>query len=302
MREGLSKTAHSCRTRLTGGIKRLLVKPTCETPANRALFERPMLIIGIFLVLSIMVLMVADYPLAIWMKSFPGQLRGIAKWISSLGTGLLVLWVSGTLLISAVLIPVEKLRKTARMSSNLVATAAAFIFISVAGGGLVAALLKNVIGRARPKLMQVDGVFHFQPFSFHPDFASFPSGHSATAGAMAISLALIFPRLRPLFIPTGILVCLSRQWVGAHWASDTLMGWGVGVAFTLWLAHAFARRELLFTYSADGYLCLDKNSRTTLASLVTLFNGNALKTLRQKVEVDQGEPEKHRFLPQSMKR
>ncbi|WP_246704122.1 phosphatase PAP2 family protein [Rhizobium sp. P38BS-XIX] len=279
------------------GIKRLFIKPTREVPANRAFLERPMLIIGIFLLLSILILTVADYPLAIWMKSFPGQLRGMAKWISGLGTGLLVLSLSGGLLMSAALVPAEKLRKTARISSKLVATSSAFIFISVAGGGLVASLLKNIIGRARPKFIQVDGVFYFRPFSFHADFASFPSGHSATAGAMAISLALVFPRLRPIVVPTGILICLSRQWVGAHWASDTFMGWGVGVAFTLWLAHAFARRELLFTYSSDGYLCLDKCYKTMLPNLGALFNASLFKTMQRSVRADRARTAKPELLP-----
>ena len=71
---------------------------------------------------------------------------------------------------------------------------------------------------------------------------------------MAMSLALAFPALRPFVIPLGVLICLSRQMIGAHWVSDTLMGWGLGVAFALWLAHVFAHRKLLFTYNAQGRL------------------------------------------------
>ncbi|MBB3659986.1 membrane-associated phospholipid phosphatase [Rhizobium sp. BK650] len=41
---------------------------------------------------------------------------------------------------------------------------------------------------------------------------------------------------------------------GEHWASDTLMGWAIGVAFALWIAHAFARRRLVFGYGLDGKL------------------------------------------------
>lgn len=121
------------------------------------------------------------------------------------------------------------------------------------------------------ELLQTNGAFYFRPFAFHADFASFPSGHSATAGAMAMSLALVFPRLRPVFMPAGVLICLSRQWVGAHWASDTLMGWGVGVAFAFWLAHAFARRRLLFAYGSDGRLCPGERYKTVLMTLRALL-------------------------------
>ncbi|MGG6892913.1 MULTISPECIES: phosphatase PAP2 family protein [Rhizobium] len=271
MKETLIGAANTCRARLVNGVRRFFATPAAAPPANRPLLERPIAIIIIFLILSLLVMKTADYPLGVWMKSFPEQLRGAAKWISSFGTGLLVLSFSGVLLILTVLIPAHKLRKSARAGADLVATAAAFIFLSVAGGGLVDSLLKNVIGRARPELLETNGAFYFRPFAFHADFASFPSGHSATAGAMAMSLALVFPRLRPLFIPAGVLICLSRQWVGAHWASDTLMGWGVGVAFTLSLAHAFARRRILFTYRSDGHLCARERYRTTLMILRTLL-------------------------------
>ncbi len=271
MKEALARSADTSRRRMAGGLRCFFSTPATKPPANRAFLERPIVIIAIFLALSLLVMWTADYPLGIWMKSFPAQLRGMAKWISSLGTGLLVLSFSGALLIFAILAPAHKLRKSMRTGADLIAMAAAFIFLAVAGGGIVDSLAKNIIGRARPELLETNGAFSFRPFAFHADFASFPSGHSATAGAMAMSLALVFPRLRPLFIPVGVLICLSRQWVGAHWASDTLMGWGVGVAFALWLAHAFARRRLLFSYDSNGRLCPGEQYKAILAVLRALI-------------------------------
>ena len=209
MKEMLARSADTGRRRMASGLRRFFTTPAA--PANRAFLERPIVLIAIFLALSLLVMWTADYPLGVWMKSFPQQLRGTAKWISSLGTGLLVLSFSGALLIFAIFAPAQKLRKSMRRSADLIATGAAFVFLAVAGGGIVDSLAKNIIGRARPELLQTDGAFTFRPFAFHADFASFPSGHSATAGAMAMSLALVFPRLRPLFIPVGVLICLSRQ-------------------------------------------------------------------------------------------
>ncbi len=271
IKEMLARLADIGRRRMAGGFRRFVTTPAVAPPENRAFLERPIVIIAIFLALSLLVMWTADYPLGVWMKSFPQQLRGTAKWISSLGTGLLVLSFSGAMLIFAILAPARKLRKSMRKGADLIATGAAFVFLAVAGGGIVDSLAKNIIGRARPELLQTDGAFTFRPFAFHADFASFPSGHSATAGAMAMSLALVFPRLRPVFIPVGVLICLSRQWVGAHWASDTLMGWGVGVAFALWLAHAFARRHLLFTYDSSGRLYPGGQYKAILAILRALM-------------------------------
>ncbi|NTF44965.1 phosphatase PAP2 family protein [Rhizobium rhizogenes] len=300
MREAAADIASGCRARLVNGIRRFFDAPTLPPPANRALLERPIAIILIFLALSLLVMVTADYPLGVWMKAFPHQLRGAAKWISSFGTGLLVLSFSGALLVFAVLAPAHKLRKSARTGTDLIATAAAFIFLSVAGGGLVASLLKNTIGRARPELLQTNGAFYFRPFTFHADFASFPSGHSATAGAMAMSLALVFPRLRPVFMPAGVLICLSRQWVGAHWASDTLMGWGVGIAFALWLAHVFARRQLLFTYGSDGHLCLGERYRTVPMTLRALLRGRLMRETKLEAAVEKACPAKSNLPSRAM--
>lgn len=273
MKKALERSADTGCRRVVAGLRCVFNAPVVAPPANRAFLERPLAVIAIFLVLSLFVMWTADYPLGIWMTSFPQQLRGMAKWISSLGTGLLELTFSGALLIFAILAPAQTLRKSIRTGTDLIAAAAAFIFLAVAGGGIVDSLAKNVIGRARPELLQTNGAFSFRPFAFHSDFASFPSGHSATAGAMAMSLALVFPRLRPVFMPVGVLICLSRQWVGAHWASDTLMGWGIGVAFALWLAHIFAGRRLLFAYGADGRLCPGEQYKTLLAVLRALARG-----------------------------
>jgi membrane-associated phospholipid phosphatase len=271
VKDVLAQSTDTACKRTVGGLRCFFGTPTVAPPASRAFLERPIAIIAIFLALSLLVMWAADYPLGVWMKSFPAELRGTAKWISSLGTGLLVLSFSGALLIFAIFAPAHKLRKSLRTGTDLVATAAAFIFLAVAGGGIVDSLLKNIIGRARPELLDTNGAFSFRPFAFHADFASFPSGHSATAGAMAMSLALVFPRLRPVFMPVGVLICLSRQWVGAHWASDTLMGWGVGVAFSLWLAHIFAARRRLFAYDADGRLCPGEQYKALSAILRALI-------------------------------
>lgn len=300
MKETLANAADTCRTRFVNGLRRFFTAPILAPPANRTFLERPIAIIIIFLALSLLVMMTADYPLGVWMKSFPHQLRGAAKWISSFGTGFLILSFSGALLIFCILAPAHKLRKSARTGADLIATAAAFIFLSVAGGGLVDSLFKNIIGRARPELLQTNGAFYFRPFAFHSDFASFPSGHSATAGSMAMSLALVFPRLRPVFMPAGVLICLSRQWVGAHWASDTLMGWGVGVAFTLWLAHAFARRQLLFTYGSDGHLCPGERYKTILVTLRALLRRQSVREAKVDTAAEKACPLKSDLPPKAL--
>lgn len=249
-----ARLATRSRRRLRNACRRFFASEERVTPERRAVLERPVIVLSIFLALALLTMLTVDYPLGLWMQSVPKALDGTVKFLSDLGTGQLLLTTSGLLLLVRLLAPFGRLRRGVVSWMNAASAATAFVFLAVAGGGLASALVKNAIGRARPELLAVDGPFYFRPFAFNPEFAAFPSGHSATAGAMAMSIALVFPALRPFVFCLGALICLSRQMIGAHWASDTVMGWAIGAAFTLWLAHMFARRQLVFRYGSEGRL------------------------------------------------
>ncbi len=249
-------------SRVRAGIRRLFAPSRTRPHHALAPFERPLLILVAFAVPAAALMAGSDYTLGVWMQDFPDDLQPFAHFVTDLGEGVEVLVTTGLLLLLSALIPTALLRRRAQVGLNAITAAAAFIFLSVAGGGLLALLLKYAIGRARPVLLDSHGYLSFHPFAMHSDFAALPSGHSATAAAMAISLALVFPRLRALFISAGVLICLSRQLVGMHWMSDTLMGWAVGAAFTYWLAHVFARRGLMFRYD-DFFRLRPRRTRFT---------------------------------------
>ena len=64
---------------------------------------------------------------------------------------------------------------------------------------------------------------------------SFPSGHSATAVAMAIALTILYPRGKWLFITLACLAMWQRVYSSAHYPSDCLAGAGVALAIAcLW--------------------------------------------------------------------
>jgi undecaprenyl-diphosphatase len=86
--------------------------------------------------------------------------------------------------------------------------------------------------------------------------ASFPSGHALLAAVFYLSMGVILTRAFPrrhhkawilgVAVLLTLIVGLTRVYLAAHWASDVLAGWSVGVAWAmaLWLlACAVQRRQ-----------------------------------------------------------
>lgn len=62
-----------------------------------------------------------------------------------------------------------------------------------------------------------------------PDQFSFPSGHSITAFAFAISFGLFYPTLMPGLVFCAFSVALSRIMLGMHFLSDVVVGATIGL-------------------------------------------------------------------------
>jgi len=103
-----------------------------------------------------------------------------------------------------------------------------FSFVSVIGTGFAVKVLKFLVGRARPWSV-VDSTWVSCPLSLSDQFASFPSGHAATAGAIATSLIFVFPKCRWLTLILFTLVAFSRILLGVHYPSDIAAGLTVGI-------------------------------------------------------------------------
>ncbi len=126
-----------------------------------------------------------------------------------------------------------------------------FIFFTVASSGILVSIIKNTIGRARPKHLEDFGHLYFDFAAFTSDFASFPSGHSTTFGAFCFALALLYPRYKWVLLFLALLGGASRVMVSAHYPSDVLTGLLFGAGFVWLSARYLARRNLMFRFR-DG--------------------------------------------------
>ncbi len=113
-----------------------------------------------------------------------------------------------------------------------IAQKALFVFSSVFASGLVAVMLKVLIGRPRPKVYLHDHIYTPQLLEFHSKFWSMPSGHTTTAFAVAASFSFIWPRYKVLFFLAAILVALSRVALCKHYLSDVIVGAVLGTIVT----------------------------------------------------------------------
>jgi len=96
---------------------------------------------------------------------------------------------------------------------------------------LLVQLLKRSFSRSRPSLpVGMGSLIH------PPDRFSFPSGHAAAGLSLALPLALTLPLAVGLpVLPLGIVVGLTRCYLGVHYPGDVLAGWSVA-AFSVLLA------------------------------------------------------------------
>ncbi|MFB6468340.1 phosphatase PAP2 family protein [Cytobacillus sp. Hz8] len=92
--------------------------------------------------------------------------------------------------------------------------------LSLAVSHLPVQILKKLYPRKRPYLILEDTKFHSNPLKDH----SFPSGHTTAAFSVMIPFILFMPSLGYLLIPLGVLIGVSRMYLGLHYPSDVLAG------------------------------------------------------------------------------
>lgn len=109
---------------------------------------------------------------------------------------------------------------------------AVFLLVVVVGAALLSVVLKVLIARERPDFAT--------PYVYETS-ASFPSGHSQIAASLYPALAIVFARrerrksIRAVFLVAALLIVLlvglSRVLLAAHYPTDVMAGWAVGLSW-----------------------------------------------------------------------
>lgn len=198
------------------------------------------LYVALFCLLSILLI---DRPLALFLKAHVhGDAEGFFRVVTELGRAeyymvpAALLWLGATLMARRALDPIrrQRLREWAWRP--------AFLFLSIAGSGLVGTVVKHALGRARPRLLFEQGFYGFHPFSHDWALNSFPSGHSQTAWAAMAALVLLAPRYDLLWLMIAVLVAASRVALTVHFLGDVVAGSWLGFAGTLVMAGYLRQR------------------------------------------------------------
>ena len=106
-------------------------------------------------------------------------------------------------------------------------------FAALGAAGIAAVLsivvfiwMKRFTGRKRPCQIQP----HRWATLLPPDQFSFPSGHTITAFAVAVSLGGFYPELIPGLVFCAVSIAASRVVLGMHFLSDVLAGAALGAS------------------------------------------------------------------------
>ena len=125
-------------------------------------------------------------------------------------------------------------------------TALIFLSVTIITTTIIVHLGKIFIGRARPKLFETMGAYHFNPLQIGYDYSSMPSGHTMLAGTIAFALAGLYPAYRYVFYGYAVAVALSRIMLTAHYLSDVTLALIISyICVFLWMDILFKNDKVI---------------------------------------------------------
>src|SRR5882757_4683739 len=125
--------------------------------------------------------------------------------LTDFGKSAYVLWaLAAILFVVAIMFPLA--RGTVRSVLISFGTRILFIFFAVLLPVLTGEIIKDIVGRGRPFVGGQANAFNFSYFAGTEAYASFPSGHSITAFALAFAVSAVWPHLRVVMFIYAIAI------------------------------------------------------------------------------------------------
>ncbi|MGZ8709013.1 MAG: phosphatase PAP2 family protein, partial [Thermoanaerobaculia bacterium] len=173
---------------------------------DRALWPRALVRLAIGVVGTVVAWLVVDEPILAWAEGVQSDFtEDVIRIVNRFGGGMNPVLVVAFFLVAGVAY------RERRWVSYAIAMG-----ISGLAAGILAQIVKHLVGRARPELWL--GPAHYAPGSS----TSFPSGH--TVGAFALAGVLVFASrsrsMRVIAFLLALAVGMSRILAFRHWASD----------------------------------------------------------------------------------
>src|SRR5688572_27859816 len=195
---------------------------------DRSLWRRDALRLAVGLAITAFVWLGLDRPLIAWAEGVQSDFtEDVIRLLNRLGGGMNPVMVVAFFLIAGI----------AYLERRWVAYAIAMAIAGL-GAGILAQIVKHLVGRARPELWL--GPMHYAPGSS----TSFPSGH--TVGAFALAGVLMFSSrsvtLRVIAFLLAAGVGLSRILAFRHWPSDVTASAVIGLVTAWIVTEAVVRR------------------------------------------------------------
>lgn len=115
------------------------------------------------------------------------------------------------------------------------------LVLAVLASSMLATLIKRLVSRVRPGRENA-GKFLGPSWSHANYRESFPSSHSASAVALTVILAMLYPAAAPTFWALALVCAGLRYVLDSHWPSDVIGGIALGYGVAYAMGWAFAVR------------------------------------------------------------
>ena len=204
-------------------------------------------LVAIGLVGFLLFALLLDAPVTRALTQWPAEERAFFAELTGWGESDWILYPTFFVWAAALGLSLFPIGWSARWAVRAIGSMSGFTFLAVGAPGLVSAILKRLLGRARPGGLDEFGTLWFEPGSFFQySLQSLPSGHATTSFALAFALVALFGRWLGFAYFLAALIALSRIVLGAHFLSDALAGALLGTFGAMLVRNYFAGRGWVF--------------------------------------------------------